>query len=58
MKHMTYTFTTKDGEQYSAKARNRFEAQTHIEVSFGIDLTGATVEEIYKLHTIRTGTVR
>lgn len=58
MKHMTYTFTTKDGKQYSAKAGNRFEAQTHLEVSFGIDLTGAIFEEIYKLRTIRSGIVR
>lgn len=58
MKHTTYTFTTKNGSSYSAKGNNRFEAQQNIELAWGIDLTGATFEEVYKLRVVRTGTVR
>ena len=57
MKHTTYTFR-KDGKAYSTNANNRFEAQDKIELAFGIDLTGATFEEVYKLRAARTGTVR
>ena len=57
MKNTTYTFR-KDGKAYSANAKNRFEAQDQIELAFGISLTGATFEEIYKLRVVRTGKVR
>lgn len=52
----TYRFT-KNGKTYTAGGANRFEAQLHIEIAHGIDLTGATFEEIWKLKTIRTGRV-
>ena len=54
----TYTFITKGGKTYSAGGDNRFDAQLNIEVSFGIDLKGATFQEVYKLRVVRTGTVR
>ena len=57
MKNTTYTFR-KDGKAYNANAKNRFEAQDQIELAFGISLSGATFEEIYKLRVTRTGTVR
>ena len=57
MKNTTYTFR-KDGKAYSANAKNRFEAQDQIELAFGISLSGATFEEIYKLRVTRTGAVR
>ena len=57
MKNTTYTFR-KDGKAYSANAKNRFEAQDQIELVFGISLSGAAFEEIYKLRVVRTGTVR
>ena len=57
MKKTTYTFR-KDGKAYSANAKNRFEAQEKIELAFGISLSGATFEEIYKLRVVRTGKVR
>ena len=57
MKKTTYTFR-KDGKAYSANAKNRFEAQEKIELDFGISLSGATFEEIYKLRVVRTGKVR
>ena len=56
MKNTTYTFT-KNGKAYSANAKNRFEAQDKIELAFGIDLEGATFEEIYKLRVVRSGRV-
>ena len=57
MKNTTYTFR-KDGKAYSANGKNHFEAQEQIELQFGISLSGATFEEIYKLRVTRTGTVR
>ena len=57
MKRTTYTFK-KDGKAYSAAANNRFDAQEKIELAFGIDLEGATFEEVYKLRVVRTGKVR
>ncbi len=57
MKNTTYTFR-KNGKAYSAAANNRFEAQEKIELAFGIDLSGASFEEIYKLRVTRTGKVR
>ena len=57
MKNTTYTFR-KDGKAYSANGKNRVEAQDQIELQFGISLSGATFEEIYKLRVTRTGTVR
>ena len=57
MKNTHFTFT-KDGNKYSATGNNRFDAQLHIELAYGIDLTGATFEEIHKLRVVRTGTVR
>ena len=56
MKNTTYTFT-KNGKAYSANAKNRFEAQDRIELAFGIDLEGATFEEVYKLRVVRSGRV-
>ena len=58
MNNTTYKFTTKDGHTYHAGGNNRFEAQLTIETRFGIDLTGATFEELFKLKTVRTGTVK
>ena len=57
MKDTIYTFT-KDGHRYSIGGNNRFEAQTDIEVRFGVKLAGAKYEEIYKHKIIRTGIVR
>ena len=54
MKNTTYTFK-KNGKTYSAKAKNRFEAQDKIELAFGINLEGATFEEVYKLRVVRCG---
>lgn len=56
--NMRYNFITKDGKKYSSIANNRLEAQWNIEIAFGIDLTGATYEEVYKLRVERTGIVR
>ena len=53
----TYTFR-KNGKAYSAKANNRFDAQEQIELAFGISLSGATFEEVYKKRVVRTGKVR
>lgn len=58
MTNIYYTFTTKDGQKYSAMGSNRFSAQLSIEAAFGVSLKGATFEEIFKLRTIRTGTVK
>ena len=55
--HTTYTFK-KNGKAYSTKANNRFEAQDQIELTFGISLSGATFEEVYKKRVVRTGKVR
>jgi hypothetical protein len=57
MNHTHYTFT-KDGKKYSANGKNRFEAQDNIELQFGINLKGATFEEVYKTRTVYTGIVR
>ena len=57
MKHTTYTFT-KNGKRYFANGKNRFEAQDTIELTFGISLSGATYEELYKLQVVRTGKIR
>ena len=57
MKNTHYTFT-KDGKTYSAAGANRFDAQLSIELAYGIDLKGATFEEVYKLRVVRTGKVR
>lgn len=56
MKNTTWRFT-KSGKTYSANGDNRFDAQLTIEIRFGISLTGATFEEIYKTKTVRTGKV-
>lgn len=53
----TYTFR-KNGKAYSAKANNRFEAQDQLELAFGISLSGAAFEEVYKKRVVRTGKVR
>lgn len=53
----TYTFTTADGSRYSAKAKNRFEAQNAVELAYHISMSGAKFEEIYKLRVVRTGRV-
>lgn len=52
----TYRFT-KNGKTYTAGGNNRFEAQNRIEIAHGIDLSGATFEEIWKLKVIRSGRV-
>lgn len=57
MTNMTYRFT-KNGHTYSAKGINRFDAQLNAELMFGVDLTGAVFEEVYKLRTIRKGIVK
>ena len=54
MKRTTYTFK-KDGKTYSTTANNRLEARDNIEIRFGISLSGATYEEVYKLRVVRTG---
>lgn len=56
MTNTTWRFT-KNGNTYSANGGNRFDAQLTIELRFGISLTGATFEEIYKTRTVRTGKV-
>ena len=53
----TWRFTTKEGKSYTANGKNRFDAQNKIELAWRISLEGATFEEIYKLKTLRTGTV-
>ena len=57
MKHMIYRFS-KDGHTYSVKGANRFDAQATAELIFGIKLTGATFEEVYKSKVIRSGKIR
>ena len=57
MNNTMYRFT-KDGHTYSSKGYNRFDAQLNIEFMFGVDLSGATFEEIYKLQVVKTGIVK
>ena len=57
MKNMMYRFT-KDGHTYSAKGDNRFDAQASVELMFSIKLSGATFEELYKLHVVKAGVVK
>lgn len=52
----TYRFTI-NNTTYTAKGNNRFEAQNAIELK-GINLTGATFEEVWKLKVVRTGVVK
>lgn len=56
-KRNIYTFH-KDGKNYSIAANNRYDARNSIELSFGIDLAGATYEELYKLRVVKTGKER
>ena len=53
----TYRFT-KDGKTYAEAGTNRFDARLKAELRWGIDLTGAIFEEVYKLRTIRRGIVK
>ena len=57
MTNILYTLT-KNGHKYSSYGNNPIDARDNIEIRFGIDLTGATYEEIYKLRVVRRGTVR
>ena len=57
MKRTTYTFK-KDGKTYSSTGNNKLEARENIEIRFGISLSGAVYEEIYKLKVVRTGKER
>ena len=57
-KAAAFPFSQGTSKAYSAAANNRFDAQEKIELAFGIDLTGATFEEVYKLRVVRTGKVR
>lgn len=57
MNNTMYQFT-KDGYTYSAKGSNIFDAQLNIELMFGVDLSGSTFKEIYKLRIIRTGIIK
>ena len=52
-----YKFTDKDGNTYTAKADNRWEAMLKIEITFGIDLTGASWERDYGLNKRAAGTL-
>ena len=57
MTNTTYTFI-KNGNRYSTIANNLYEAQLKIEVAFQISLKGAAYRELYKLRTVRIGTVK
>ena len=57
MGNTMYRFT-KDRHTYTVGGENRFSAQLNAELRFGIDLSGAEFEEIYKLKTIRKGIVK
>lgn len=46
-----------NGKTYNAKGANRFEAQNAIEL-MGVNLKGATFEEVWKLKVVRTGIVK
>lgn len=52
----TYRFT-KNGKTYTADGNNRFEARNKIELAHGIDLSGATFEQIINNKVYRTGKV-
>lgn len=54
---MMYRFT-KNGKTYSANGENIFSAKVNAETRWGVDLTGAKFEEIWKNKVIRTGTAR
>lgn len=51
----TFYRFTKNGHTYSVKGDNRVDAQDIAEMMFHVDLHGATFEEVYKLHVVRTG---
>ena len=57
MANMIYRFK-KNGHTYSVKGTNRFDAQTTAELLFGIKLSGARFEEVYKMQVIKTGIVK
>lgn len=57
MSKMVYRFT-KDGHRYSVKGDNRIDAQANAEIIFGVKLSRAMFEEIYKGKVIRQGIVR
>lgn len=58
MKNNTFYEFEKNGKKYTAAGKNRYEAQADIEIANGIDLTGATFTEIYKLRVMRKGIVK
>lgn len=53
----TYHFT-KGSSTYSTRANNAVEAREKLELQFGIDMTGAKLEIMYKLRVIETRTVK
>ena len=55
---MTIYRFTKNGKTYSEHADNIFSARLNAELRWGIDLSGATFEEVWKLKVIRTGIVK
>lgn len=55
--HTTWRFT-KNGKTYTAGGNNRFDARDTIELQCGVNLSGATFEEVYKLRVVRTGKVK
>ena len=58
MKNNTFYQFEKNGKKYTATGKNRYEAQAEIEIANGLDLTGATFTEIYKLQVVRMGIVK
>jgi hypothetical protein len=53
----TYRFT-KNGRTYTEGGNNVFSAKLAAELRWGVDLSGASFEEIWKLKVVRTGTVK
>ena len=58
MKNTTYRFTTKSGKVYSGNGANPSEARDNIEFLFGVNLSGAKLEILYKLRVVESWTVR
>ena len=58
MKNNTFYEFVKNGKKYTAAGANRYEAQNAIEIANGVDLTGATFTEFYKLAPVRKGIIK
>ena len=58
VKNMTTYRFTKNGCTYTEGGNNIFSAKLSAELRWGIDLTGAAFEEVWKLKVVRTGIVK